>query len=162
MLLRVCHRRSERHTQTGKTHDLCIYSFSFPRSIPQVVRRAAAPLCCGVVLRRRAGGPRGVRRLSRHTPQTRCFTFVWHHSVMRAVVSLLFTRSCVVFCKTCLGAPLNVASRLSTHRQFHFWRLYVHRCDIVDVFPPRSSFELLVQHIFLRFCSGERSASSCH
>ena len=64
--LRVYHRRSERHTQTGKTHDICIYSFSCLRSIPQVVRGAAAPGCCGVVLRQRAGGPRGVHKLSRH------------------------------------------------------------------------------------------------
>ena len=91
-LLRIYHRRSERETQTGKTHDICIYSFSFLRSKLQVVRGAAAPGCCGVVLRRRAGGPRGVHKLSRHTPQTRCFTFVWHHSVMRAVISLRFTR----------------------------------------------------------------------
>ena len=89
---RVYHRRSERHTQTGKTHDICIYFFSYLRSIPQVVRGAAAPECCGVVLRRRAGGPRGVLKLSRQTPQTCCFTFVWHHSVMRAVRSLRFTR----------------------------------------------------------------------
>ena len=52
--LRVYHRRSERHTQTGKTHDICIYSFSYLRSIPQVVRGA--------------GGPRGVHKLSRHAP----------------------------------------------------------------------------------------------
>ena len=64
----------------------------FLRSKLQVVRGAAAPGCCGVVLRRRAGGPRWVHKLSRHTPQTRCFTFVWHHSVMRAVISLRFTR----------------------------------------------------------------------
>ena len=65
------------------------------RSMPQVVRRAAALGCC-------AGQPRcvpflveghcGEHKLSRHTPQTRCFTFVWHHSVMRAVISLRFTR----------------------------------------------------------------------
>ena len=86
------HRRSERHTQIGKTHDTCIYSFSYLRSVPQVVRGAAAPGCCGVVLRRRAGGPRDVHKLSSYTPQTRCFTFVWHHSVMRTVISLRFTR----------------------------------------------------------------------
>ena len=39
--LRVYHRRSERHTQTGKTHDVCTYSFSYLRSIPQVVAAAA-------------------------------------------------------------------------------------------------------------------------
>ena len=96
--LGVYHRRSERHTQTGKTHDICTYSFSYLRSIPQVVRGGAAASCCGVVLRRRAGGPRGVHMLSRQTPQTRCFTFVWHHSVTRAVISLRFTRvlRCVV------------------------------------------------------------------
>ena len=65
------------------------------RSMPQVVRRVAALGCC-------AGQPRcvpflveghcGERKLSRHTPQTRCFTFVWHHSVMRAVICLRFTR----------------------------------------------------------------------
>ena len=27
--LRIYHRRCERYTQTGKTHDICIYSFSF-------------------------------------------------------------------------------------------------------------------------------------
>ena len=63
---------------------------------------------------------------------------------MRAVISLRFTRS-LVFCKTWLGAPLNAASRLSTHGHFHFCRLYVHCCGMFDVFPP--SFELLVQHI---------------
>ena len=48
--------------ETGKTHDICICSFSYLRSIPQVVRGAAAPGCCGVVLRRRAGDPRGVHK----------------------------------------------------------------------------------------------------
>ena len=48
--LRVHHRRSERHTQTGKTHDICIYSFSYFRSVPQVVHGAASASCCGGVL----------------------------------------------------------------------------------------------------------------
>ena len=42
VLLRIHHRRSGRHTKTGKTHDICACSFSHLRSIPQVVRRAAA------------------------------------------------------------------------------------------------------------------------
>ena len=41
--LRVYHRRSERHTQTGKTYDICTYSSL--RSIP-VVRGAAAAAAC--------------------------------------------------------------------------------------------------------------------
>ena len=41
-----------------------------------------------------------------------------------------------MFCKTCLAAPLNAASSLSTPWQFHFWQLYVHCCGMFDVFHP--------------------------
>ena len=32
--LRIYHRRSRRHMQADKTHDICIYSFSYLRSVP--------------------------------------------------------------------------------------------------------------------------------
>ena len=104
--VRVYHRKSERLTHNGKTHDICIHSFLF-----KIDTSGRARGCCGVVLRRRGGGPRGVHKLSRHTPQTRCLMFVWHHSVMRAVISFRFTRSHAVFCETCLGQSLNAAFR---------------------------------------------------
>ena len=91
-LLRIYHRRSERETQTGKTHDICICSFFFT-----IDTSGRARGCCAGVLRRRAGcgGVLEARvgcTSSQDTPQTRCFTFVWHHSVMRDVISLRFTR----------------------------------------------------------------------
>ena len=48
--LRVCHRRSERHTQTGKTHDICIY-FLLLLTIDTSGRARG---CCAGVLRLRA------------------------------------------------------------------------------------------------------------
>ena len=60
-LLRIYHHRSERYTQTGKTHDICICSFFFT-----IDTSGRARGCCAGVLRRRAGGPRGVHKLSRH------------------------------------------------------------------------------------------------
>ena len=59
-----------------------------------VLRWAAAPWWCGGV-RRRVGGPGGVRKLSRHMPQTRFFTFVLRSSVMKAVFfSVLLILEC--------------------------------------------------------------------
>ena len=146
--LRVYHRRSERHTQTGKTHDICIYSFSYLRPMSQVVRGAAAPGCCGGLLRRRAGGPRGVHKLSRHTPQTRCFTFVWHHSVMRAVISLFFTRvlRCVLLRHVSAHhSMLPLVYRLIGNSTFGGSMFIVAACSMC--FTQGLLSELLVQHI---------------
>ena len=47
--LRVYHRRSERHTQTGKTQDICIYYFSF-----FTIETSGCARGCCAGLRRRA------------------------------------------------------------------------------------------------------------
>ena len=141
--LRVDHRMSERHTQTGKIHDMCIYSFSYLRSIPQVVHGAAALGCCGGVLEVRVGCTS-----SQDTRHKLVASHLFGIILSRGPLFLSVSRgSYVVFCKTCLGAPLNAGSRLLTRRQFQFWRLSVHCCGMFGVFLPRSSFELLVQHI---------------
>ena len=69
-LLRIYHRRSGRHMQAGKTHDSCIYSSLF-----SVNASGRARGCCGVVLRRGAGGPRGVHNLCK-TQAIICFRSV--------------------------------------------------------------------------------------
>ena len=62
--LRVYHRRFERYMQAGKTHHSCIFPSSFT-----IDTSGRALGCCGGVLRRRVGGPRGVHKLSRHTSE---------------------------------------------------------------------------------------------
>ena len=90
--LRVYHRRSERYMQAARHMTIAFFIFL---SLFTIDTSGRAPGCCGGVLRqvlRRVGGPRGVHKLSRHTPQTRFFTFVQRSSVMKAV-SLCFTIS---------------------------------------------------------------------
>ena len=121
-LLRLpLHRRAA--GRSSKTHDICIYSFSFLRSKLQVVRGAAAPGCCPVVL----------RRCSRDTPQTRCVTFVWHHSVMRAVISLLsvLCRFWVLWSSHAVRFCSHSGVGSASSRQ-HFWQIHV-------LFLPRYS-----------------------
>ena len=62
----------------GKTHDSCIFSDRYLRSCAGGAVVARCPGLLRRVLRRRARGPRGVRKLSRHTPQTRFFTLTLH------------------------------------------------------------------------------------
>ena len=76
--LRVYHRRSGRHMQAGKTQDSCIYSSLFSVNASGRARLLRAGLCCGVVLRRRAGGPRGVHNLCKtHAVILRIFLWVF-------------------------------------------------------------------------------------
>ena len=74
--MRAHHRRFERYA--GKTHDSCIFSDRYLRSCAGSAVVARCPGLLRRVLRRRARGPRGVRKLSRHTPQTRFFTLTLH------------------------------------------------------------------------------------
>ena len=163
MPLRVYHRRSERHTQTGKTHDICIFFFSCLRSKPQVVRGAAAPGCCGVVLRLRAGGPRGVHKLSRHATNSLlhiCLASFCHEgryfSPLHESLALCFVR------------------HVSAHHSMLplFYRLIGNStlaalCSLLRHVRGVSSWVFFwaarAAHLLTpRFCSGERSASSYH
>ena len=136
--LRVYHRRSGLHTRAGKTHDVCTV-LCFLRSIPQVgygVRWRAAP----GLLRRRAGGPRGVDKLSRHTPQSRCSINVWRFVVPWLVL--------------CCIIPVR-ASRWSIAKRFHFCWFRVH---CFAAFARRrmrrvaASFDWKIAHVIPAFC----------
>ena len=74
VLLRIYQRRSGRHTNLARHRTVALFLRYFRVNTPGrapgccagLLRWAAALGCCGVVLRRRAGGPRGVHKLSRH------------------------------------------------------------------------------------------------
>ena len=107
------------------TVDRCV----FPLTIyDRYLRMAVATCCCAGVLRRRAGGLRGVHKLSRHTPPASLTSFCHEGRYFSPVDEGL---------ALCLPRHASAHhSMLPLHRQFQIWRLYVHCLCMFDVFPP--------------------------
>ena len=100
--------------------------------------------CCAGLLCRRAGGLRGMYMLSRHMPQSRCFTCVWRFFVMRLFFSPLHDR-----------LVLYLARHVSVHHSMMFLvgplmsnSTLVGPSRMFIVLLPRSSFELLEQFVY--------------